>query len=211
MSQRRGKNQFWQREKTGWKDILRVFLSVFVKNSGQRSYEIRKVLTETTLKTFRVRWARKDRARGGYAFLIKKFRIVFQGRNHLERSLVYFSDKLQSKSIKFSRSLSPKIRKVLTETTLKTFSASAEEYPGPRKHFHGSGSIKSIKNSETSFQPGKKVEKKILISAGKTTQMRQDPLRWSSQDARQRELGICFRSDPRWNTHRSHMISHRDR
>ena len=62
-----------------------------VKNSGQRSPENRKVLTETTLDSFRVPWARKNRARGGYAFLIKNPEIAFQDRNHLEkRSCILF-------------------------------------------------------------------------------------------------------------------------
>ena len=59
--------------------------SVSVKFSGLQSPEIRKVLTEVTLKVSRVPWAKKMRHGGGPAFLIENRKIAFQGVKHLEK------------------------------------------------------------------------------------------------------------------------------
>ena len=67
--------------------------SVSVKNSGSRSPQIRKVLTETTLDSFRVPWARKDRTRGRPAFLIKNRKNPFQGGKRVENGQKCFSQK----------------------------------------------------------------------------------------------------------------------
>ena len=93
----------------------------------------------------------------------KSSKSSFKVVSTLKRPLVYFSDNLQSNSVKNSGQSLPQIRKVLTETTLKTFSASAEEYPGPRKHCHGPGSIKSIENPGAVFQGVNHLEKTFCM------------------------------------------------
>ena len=57
-----------------------------VKKFRFRSPENPIGLTETTLKTSRVRWARKDHARGGPAFLIKNPKNPFQGGKQVEET-----------------------------------------------------------------------------------------------------------------------------
>ena len=65
-----------------------------VKFSGKRTPEIRKVLTETTLKTFRINWGRKDRARGrGICIFDQNLKRAFQLVKQVEkRSCTFLSN-----------------------------------------------------------------------------------------------------------------------